>query len=121
MGGHRQYAPSRCSADGVGPRGIRGRAAVVDSRSRAGICALATALAAHVAPLLTGARVLDLGAGTGVAGRAAVAAGSTEVVAADLALAPLRRGGPPVRPVSADATALPFRDRSSMWSWPPSA
>ena len=74
--------------------------------------ALATALAAHVAPLLTGARVLDLGAGTGVAGRAAVAAGATEVVAADLALAPLRRCGPPLRPVSADATALPFRDRS---------
>jgi SAM-dependent methyltransferase len=74
--------------------------------------ALASALAAHVAPLLTGARVLDLGAGTGVAGRAAIAAGATEVAAADLALAPLRRCGPPLQPVAADATALPFRDRS---------
>jgi len=53
--------------------------------------AMANALAAHVAPLLTGARVLDLGAGTGVVGRAAVAAGATEVAAADLAVAPLRR------------------------------
>jgi SAM-dependent methyltransferase len=74
--------------------------------------ALASALVAHVAPLLTGARVLDLGAGTGVAGRAAIAAGATEVAAADLALAPLRRCGPPLRPVAADATALPFRDWS---------
>ena len=74
--------------------------------------AMANALAAHVAPLLTGARVLDLGAGTGVAGRAAVAVGATEVAAADLAVEPLRRCRPPLRPVAADATALPFRDQS---------
>ena len=74
--------------------------------------ALAAALATHVAPMLIGARVLDLGAGTGVAGRAAVAAGATEVAAADLAVSPLRRCGPQLRPVAADATALPFRDRS---------
>jgi SAM-dependent methyltransferase len=89
--------------------------------------ALARALVAHVAPLLPGARVLDLGAGTGVAGRAALEAGAARVVAADLALAPLRQcwlrqgglqeggpqqGGPPLRPVVADAAALPFRDQS---------
>jgi SAM-dependent methyltransferase len=89
--------------------------------------ALAGALVAHVAALLPGARVLDLGAGTGVAGRAALAAGAAQVVAADLALAPLRQcwlqqgglrqgglgpGGAPLRPVVADAAALPFRDQS---------
>jgi SAM-dependent methyltransferase len=74
--------------------------------------ALAGALAAHVAPLLAGERVLDLGAGTGVAGRAALAAGATGVAAADLAVAPLRQCGPPLRPVAADAAALPFRDQS---------
>ena len=74
--------------------------------------ALAEALVAHVAPLLPGAPVLDLGAGTGVVGRAALAAGAAEVAAADLAIAPLRRCAPPLRPVCADATALPFRDRS---------
>jgi SAM-dependent methyltransferase len=74
--------------------------------------ALADALAAQVAPLLTGARVLDLGAGTGAAGRAAFAAGAAEVVAADVAIAPLRHCGPPLRPVAADVAALPFRDES---------
>jgi SAM-dependent methyltransferase len=73
---------------------------------------LARALAAHVAPLLAGARVLDLGAGTGAAGRAALAAGAAEVVAADVAVAPLRHCGPPLRPLAADAAALPFRDQS---------
>ena len=63
------------------------------------------------APLpVTGSRVLDLGAGTGVAGRAALAAGAGQVVAADLAGAMLRLIGPPQRPVAADAAALPFRD-----------
>jgi SAM-dependent methyltransferase len=61
---------------------------------------------------VTGRRVLDLGAGTGVAGRAALAAGARRVVAADLAVQMLRRCGPPLRPVAADALALPFRDRS---------
>lgn len=74
--------------------------------------ALAGALAAQVAPLLAGARVLDLGAGTGAVGRAALAAGAAEVVAADVAIAALRRCGPPLRPVAADVTALPFRDES---------
>jgi SAM-dependent methyltransferase len=74
--------------------------------------ALAGALAGHVAPLLAGARVLDLGAGTGVAGRAALAAGAAHVVAADLAIGPLRKCRPPLRPVAADAAALPFADDS---------
>jgi SAM-dependent methyltransferase len=56
-----------------------------------------------------GARVLDLGAGTGVAGRAAVAAGAADVVAVDIAAGMLRRGAGPSRPVVADAAALPFR------------
>jgi SAM-dependent methyltransferase len=74
--------------------------------------ALAGALVAHVAPLLPGAPVLDLGAGTGVAGRAALAAGAAEVAAADLAVGPLRHCTPPLHPVAADAAALPFRDES---------
>ncbi len=74
--------------------------------------ALADALAAHVSLLLAGARVLDLGAGTGVAGRAALAAGAAEVAAADIAVAPLRHIAPPLQPVAADLAALPFRDGS---------
>ncbi len=74
--------------------------------------ALADALAAQVAPLLAGARVLDLGAGTGTAGRAALAAGAAEVVAADVAVAPLRHCGPALHPIAADVAALPFRAAS---------
>jgi SAM-dependent methyltransferase len=93
---------------------------------------LAGALVAAAPVPLAGALVLDLGAGTGVAGRAALAAGARQVVAADLSLAMLRQaraltapapggpapGGPaPGRraawdPVAADAVALPFRGRS---------
>jgi SAM-dependent methyltransferase len=53
------------------------------------------------------ARVLDLGAGTGVASRAASAAGAAQVVAVDNAIGMLRRSGS-MRPVLADACALPF-------------
>jgi ubiquinone/menaquinone biosynthesis C-methylase UbiE len=74
--------------------------------------ALAEALVGHVARLLPDARVLDLGAGTGVAGRAALAAGAAQVVAADLALAQLHDCKAPLYPVAADAVALPFRDDS---------
>jgi SAM-dependent methyltransferase len=59
---------------------------------------------------LAGLRVLDLGAGTGVAGRAALAAGASSVVSADFAPGMLRRCGADLHPVAADATALPFRD-----------
>jgi SAM-dependent methyltransferase len=56
---------------------------------------------------LGGARVLDLGAGTGVASRAALAAGAALVVAVDNAVGMLRRGGS-IPPVLAEACALPF-------------
>jgi SAM-dependent methyltransferase len=74
--------------------------------------ALAGALAAHVAPLLADARVLDLGAGTGAAGRAALAAGAAVVIAADVAATPMRHCRPPLHAVAADAAALPFRSES---------
>lgn len=61
---------------------------------------------------VAGRRVLDLGAGTGVAGLAALAAGARSVVAADVAVGMLRGCGPPLYPVAADALRLPFRDRS---------
>jgi SAM-dependent methyltransferase len=73
---------------------------------------LARALLSSAAVPLAGRQVLDLGAGTGVAGRAALAAGAHRVVAADLAAGMLRRGGAALHPVAADAAALPFRDGS---------
>ena len=73
---------------------------------------LARALVAAAPLPVAGGRILDLGAGTGVVGRAALAAGAARVVAADLAVAMLRRGGPAQHPVAADATALPFRDQA---------
>jgi len=82
---------------------------------------LAQALVAAAPVPLTGRVILDLGAGTGAAGRAAIAAGARQVVAADLSLAMLRRhalnatgptGAPACHPVAADAAALPFRDGS---------
>jgi SAM-dependent methyltransferase len=96
---------------------------------------LAGVLVAAAPVPLAGAVVLDLGAGTGVAGRAALAAGARQVVAADLSLGMLRHardlshpdrgvpapgvprpgvpapGGAAWDPVAADAVALPFRDR----------
>lgn len=83
---------------------------------------LARVLVAAAPVRLPGARVLDLGSGRGAAGRAALAAGAGQVVAADLSVGMLRRaldpsrpdltGGAAWRPVAADAVALPFRDRS---------
>jgi SAM-dependent methyltransferase len=73
---------------------------------------LADALLAAAGVPLTGRLVLDLGAGTGAAGRAAMAAGARSVVSADLAVGMLRRCGGDANPVAAEATALPFRDRS---------
>jgi SAM-dependent methyltransferase len=71
---------------------------------------LACALLSVVDAELAGGRVLDLGAGTGVAGRAALAAGARSVVCADPAVGMLRRCGTRLHPVAADATALPFGD-----------
>jgi ubiquinone/menaquinone biosynthesis C-methylase UbiE len=73
---------------------------------------LARALVAAAPLPVAGGRILDLGAGTGVAGRAMLAAGADRVVAADLAVAMLRRAGPAQHPVAADATVLPFRDQA---------
>jgi SAM-dependent methyltransferase len=73
---------------------------------------LARALVASAPVPVAGASVLDLGAGTGVAGSAALAAGAAQVVAADLAPRMLARCPPALLPVAADANALPFRDRS---------
>ena len=70
---------------------------------------LAQALVAAAPVSLSGRLVLDLGAGTGVAGRAALAAGARRVVGADLSEGMLRRGRGGT-PVVADAVALPFRD-----------
>ena len=71
---------------------------------------LARALLACVDAGLADGRVLDLGAGTGVAGRAALAGGARSVVCADSALGMLRRCATRLHPVAADVTALPFRD-----------
>ena len=73
---------------------------------------LAEVLVAASPIRLSGARVLDLGAGTGVAGQAARAAGAADVVAVDVAEAMLRTARGSARPVLADAVALPFRDAS---------
>jgi ubiquinone/menaquinone biosynthesis C-methylase UbiE len=83
---------------------------------------LARVLVATAPVPLAGAVVLDLGAGTGAAGWAALAAGARQVVAADLSPGMLRhardRGAPAPRrgaawePIAADAVALPFRDHS---------
>lgn len=82
---------------------------------------LAEALVAASPVPLTGRVILDLGAGTSAAGRAAIAAGARQVVAADLSIAMLRRhalkatdatGAAACYPVAADAAALPFRDYS---------
>ena len=72
---------------------------------------LARVLVAAAPVPLAGRLVLDLGAGAGVAGRAALAAGARRVVAVDLSEGMLRCGAGG-RPVAADAVALPFRDGS---------
>ena len=72
---------------------------------------LARVLVAAAPVPLADRLVLDLGAGAGVAGRAALAAGARRVVAVDLSEGMLRRGDGG-RPVAADAVALPFRDGS---------
>lgn len=69
--------------------------------------------AAADAGLPVGPVVLDLGAGTGVAGRAALASGADRVISVDVALGMLRRCARDLNPVVADATALPLRDRGA--------
>lgn len=72
----------------------------------------AGALVATAPVPLSAATVLDLGAGTGVAGRAALAAGAASVVALDNARGMLGHVGDRIRPVQGDLTALPFTSRS---------
>lgn len=73
---------------------------------------LARALVAAAGLPVAGERVLDLGAGTGAAGGAALAAGARQVVAADIAPAMLARCPAGLRPVATDAATLPFRGGS---------
>ncbi|WP_051276907.1 class I SAM-dependent methyltransferase [Marmoricola sp. URHB0036] len=71
--------------------------------------ALASAIADR-APDVTGHRVLDIGAGTGVLGLHLLRRRAAHVVAVDLAGQMLRKAGSGVSPVIGDATALPFAD-----------
>ncbi len=75
---------------------------------------LARVLVAAAPVPLAGRLVLDLGAGAGVAGQAALAAGARQVVGVDLSEGMLRHSRDTLRaagyPVAADAIALPFRD-----------
>lgn len=70
--------------------------------------AMADVLVAAAPAPLNGARVLDLGAGTGAAARAARRAGSDRIVGIDLAPAMLRAGSGWSAAVVGDAGALPF-------------
>ena len=73
---------------------------------------LATALVqvAAAAVPVAGSVVLDVGAGSGLAGRAALAAGARHVICADLAVGMLAHCGRALHPVAADAAALPLGD-----------
>jgi len=75
---------------------------------------LAEVMVAAAPVEVDGARVLDVGAGTGAATDAALAAGAAQVIATDLSAGMLlsRPARPPVRYVVADACALPFRSRA---------
>jgi SAM-dependent methyltransferase len=69
---------------------------------------LAAALLDRAPAGLEGRRVLDVGAGTGIASRVALSRGAASAVAADLAPGMLRLREPGILAVVADAQALPF-------------
>jgi ubiquinone/menaquinone biosynthesis C-methylase UbiE len=73
---------------------------------------LADAMLSTAPVELRGARVLDVGAGTAVAARAALGRGAAVVVASDIATGMLRHRGPGVLAVAADAARLPFAEAS---------
>ena len=73
---------------------------------------LADALVGTAPVPLTGARVLDVGAGTATAARAALARGAASAVASDLAAGMLRSRPAGVAAVVADIVRLPFGDGS---------
>jgi SAM-dependent methyltransferase len=73
---------------------------------------LAEALVATAPVPVRGARVLDVGAGTATAARAALARGAAFAVASDLADGMLQRRPAGVPAVVADIAELPFADRS---------
>ncbi len=113
--GGRRRGPARLNAAGLSPDiGAAYDASAADWAGGPELMygPLATALieVAAAAGPVAGQVVLDLGAGTGVAGRAALAAGASQVICADLAVGMLRHCGAALHPVAADATALPFRD-----------
>lgn len=73
---------------------------------------LAEALLSVTPVDLTGAKVVDVGAGTGVAARAALAGGAASAVATDVAAQMLRGRPARVAAVLADGARLPFADHS---------
>ena len=70
----------------------------------------AAAMLEHSPVPLSGAVVLDVGAGTAVACDAALAAGARQAVATDVSEQMLRRRTPPTLAVVADAARMPFGD-----------
>ncbi|MGH3456935.1 class I SAM-dependent methyltransferase, partial [Aeromicrobium sp.] len=72
----------------------------------------ATAMLEHSPVTVSGADVLDVGAGTAVACDAALARGARRAVASDISMAMLQHRAPVIPAVVADAGRLPFADGS---------
>ncbi len=72
----------------------------------------AAAMLEHSPVTVSGAKVLDIGAGTAVACDAALARGARRAVASDISIEMLRRRAPAIPAVVADGGRLPFADGS---------
>ena len=72
----------------------------------------AAAMLEHSPVTVSGADVVDVGAGTAVACDAALGLGARRAVASDISIAMLRHRTPVIPAVVADAVRLPFADRS---------